>query len=78
MEMLRNDGWISLNTTDTLLRYKSEWDPRMHARTNGGYIDGTIGVPKVEESNEKLVCINCQISGPSARDIVHDPGDFPC
>ena len=55
--MLRNDGWISLNTTDILLRYKSEWDPRMHARTNGGYIDGTIGVPKVEESNEKLVCI---------------------
>ena len=47
MEMNRGDSWISLYTTDTLLRYKSEWDPRRHARTKGGYLDGEIRVPKV-------------------------------
>ena len=48
MEMPRDDGWINLYTTDTLLRYKSEWDPRLHAHTKGGYLDGEIRVPKVE------------------------------
>jgi len=47
MEMPRDDGWINLYTTDTLLRYKSEWDPRLHAHTKGGYLDGEIRVPKV-------------------------------
>jgi len=47
MEVDRGDSWISLYTTDTLLRYKSEWDPRLHAHTKGGYLDGEIRVPKV-------------------------------
>jgi len=47
MEVNRGDSWISLYTTDTLLRYKSEWDPRLHAHTKGGYLDGEIRVPKV-------------------------------
>ena len=47
MEASRGDSWISLYTTDTLLRYKSEWDPRLHAHTKGGYLDGEIRVPKV-------------------------------
>ena len=47
MEVNRGDSWISLYTTDTLLRYKSEWDPRLHAHTRGGYLDGEIRVPKV-------------------------------
>merc|ERR1712165_698921 len=53
MEMSRDDGWINLYTTDTLLRYKSEWDPRLHAHTKGGYLDGEIRVPKVNP-NETL------------------------
>ena len=54
MEMPRDDGWINLYTTDTLLRYKSEWDPRLHAHTKGGYLDGEIRVPKVEQGNYSL------------------------
>ena len=42
-----NDRAISLFTTDILLRYKSEWDPRAHAHTKGGYLDGEIRVPRV-------------------------------
>merc|ERR1711936_402517 len=38
---------VNLFTTDTLLRYKSEWDPRQHAHTKGGYLEGEIRVPKV-------------------------------
>jgi len=53
MEVHRGDSWISLYTTDTLLRYKSEWDPRLHAHTKGGYLDGEIRVPKVNP-NETL------------------------
>jgi len=53
MEASRGDSWISLYTTDTLLRYKSEWDPRLHAHTKGGYLDGEIRVPKVNP-NETL------------------------
>ena len=42
-----NDCAISLFTTDILLRYKSEWDPRAHAHTKGGYLEGEIRVPRV-------------------------------
>ena len=45
--MVSNDCSISLYTTDILLRYKSEWDPRAHAHTKGGYLDGEIRVPRV-------------------------------
>ena len=38
---------VNLFTTDTLLRYKSEWDPRKHGLTKGGYLEGEIRVPKV-------------------------------
>merc|ERR1711936_1090335 len=53
METNRGDSWITLYTQDTLLRYKSEWDPRLHAHTKGGYLDGEIRVPKVN-LNETL------------------------
>ena len=53
MEANRGDSWISLYTTDTLLRYKSEWDPRVHANTKGGYLEGRIRVPEVEHPHEK-------------------------
>ena len=55
MEASRGDSWISLYTTDTLLRYKSEWDPRLHAHTKGGYLDGEIRVPKVVFISPKLM-----------------------
>lgn len=45
--MAGRDCSISLFTTDILLRYKSEWDPRAHAHTKGGYLDGEIRVPKL-------------------------------
>jgi len=51
-----SDCWISLYTTDTLLRYKSEWDPRAHAHTKGGYLDGEIRVPQVAAA-EKLTMV---------------------
>ena len=56
--MPRDDGWINLYTTDTLLRYKSEWDPRLHAHTKGGYLDGEIRVPKVELDLRTTVLIS--------------------
>ena len=49
----QDDGWIILYTTDTLLRYKSEWDPRVLANTKGGYLEGRIRVPEVEKTHEK-------------------------
>ena len=55
MELNRGDSWISLYTTDTLLRYKSEWDPRLHAHTKGGYLDGEIRVPKVVFISPEMV-----------------------
>eukprot|EP00092_Neocalanus_flemingeri_P013332 GFUD01014373.1.p1 GENE.GFUD01014373.1~~GFUD01014373.1.p1 ORF type:complete len:720 (+),score=156.72 GFUD01014373.1:162-2321(+) len=39
---------IDLFTTDNLLRYISEWDPREPAHTKGGYMDGEIKIPNVE------------------------------
>ena len=62
MEVNRGDSWISLYTTDTLLRYKSEWDPRLHAHTKGGYLDGEIRVPKVVSISPKvmLYVLTCQ------------------
>ena len=57
MEVNRGDSWISLYTTDTLLRYKSEWDPRLHAHTKGGYLDGEIRVPKVVFISSKLMSL---------------------
>jgi len=36
---------IELRTTQTLLRYISEWDPREAAHTKGGYLEGEIKVP---------------------------------
>ena len=29
------------------LIHKSEWDPRAHAHTKGGYLDGEIKLPRV-------------------------------
>jgi len=52
--MVSNDCSISLYTTDILLRYKSEWDPRAHAHTKGGYLDGEIRVPRVP-SGERMI-----------------------
>ena len=57
MEVNRGDSWISLYTTDTLLRYKSEWDPRLHAHTKGGYLDGEIRVPKVVFISSRLMSL---------------------
>ena len=57
MEANRGDSWISLYTTDTLLRYKSEWDPRLHAHTKGGYLDGEIRVPKVVFISSRLMSL---------------------
>ena len=53
MAMPQDDWWIILDTTDINLRYKSEWDPRVHANTKGGYLEGEIRVPKVEQPHEK-------------------------
>ena len=36
---------IDLETTQVLMRYKSEWDPREAAHTKGGYLEGQIKVP---------------------------------
>lgn len=36
---------IELTTTQTLIRYISEWDPREAAHTKGGYLEGEILVP---------------------------------
>jgi len=57
MEANRGDSWISLYTTDTLLRYKSEWDPRLHAHTKGGYLDGEIRVPKVNPNETMFMTL---------------------
>jgi len=54
VKMVSNDCSISLFTTDILLRYKSEWDPRAHAHTKGGYLDGEIRVPRVS-SGERMI-----------------------
>ena len=54
MAMPQDDRWIILYTTDTLLRYKSELDPRVHANTKGGYLEGRIRVPKLEQPHEKV------------------------
>jgi len=43
---------VSLGTTDILLRYKSEWDPRAHAHTKGGYLEGEITLPQVGPGEE--------------------------
>ena len=36
---------IELQTTQVLMRYISEWDPREAAHTKGGYLEGQIKVP---------------------------------
>lgn len=36
---------IDLETTQVLMRYISEWDPREAAHTKGGYLEGHIKVP---------------------------------
>ena len=54
--MVSNDCAISLFTTDILLRYKSEWDPRAHAHTKGGYLDGEIRVPRVSHLQRVMLC----------------------
>jgi len=38
---------ININSTSNLLRYISEWDPRLKAHTKGGYIDGEIKIPHI-------------------------------
>ena len=37
---------IDLQTTQVLMRYISEWDPREAAHTKGGYLEGVIKVPE--------------------------------
>ena len=54
MAMPQDDGWIILKTTDIFVRYKAELDPRLHANTKGGYLEGRIRVPKVEQPHEKV------------------------
>ena len=54
MAMPEDDVWIILKTTDALVRYKAEWDPRVYANTKGGYLEGWIRVPKVEQPHEKV------------------------
>ena len=54
MAMPQDYWWIILDTTDINLRYKSEWDPRVLANTKGGYLEGRIRVPKVEQLHEKV------------------------
>ena len=54
-KMVSNDCSISLYTTDILLRYKSEWDPRAHAHTKGGYLDGEIRVPRVSHKQRVML-----------------------
>ena len=53
MAMPQDDVWIILYTTDIFVRYKSEWDPRVHANTKGGYLEGRIRVPEVEKTHGK-------------------------
>jgi len=38
---------INLATSANLLRYISEWDPREHAHTKGGYMEGSITIPNI-------------------------------
>ena len=68
---------VNLFTTDTLLRYKSEWDPRQHAHTKGGYLEGEIRVPKVVSICKRYV-LTCPCLGSSKPDIAHDIGDISC
>ena len=42
---------IDIETEQSLFRYGSEWNPKAHAQTKGGYIQGRIGVP---QGHEKL------------------------
>ena len=53
MAMPEDDVWIILKTTDALVRYKAELDPKRKANTKGGYLKGEIRVPKVEQPHEK-------------------------
>ena len=68
---------VNLFTTDTLLRYKSEWDPRQHAHTKGGYLEGEIRVPKVISICKRYV-LTCPCLGSSKPDIAYDIGDISC
>ena len=36
---------VEVSTSETLIRYVSEWDPRVAAHTKGGYLEGTIHLP---------------------------------
>jgi len=36
---------VHLSTSQTLMRYISEWDPREAAHTKGGYLEGSISLP---------------------------------
>ena len=54
MAMPQDDGWIILKTTDIFVRYKAELDPKVYANTKGGYLEGRIRVPKVEQPHEKV------------------------
>ena len=78
MAMPQDDGWINLYKTDVLLRYKSELDPKVHAHTKGGYLEGRIRCLRWNNHMKKVECIAFQISGCSERDNVHVPRDIPC
>ena len=40
---------LELDTTHLLLRYVSEWDPTGKGTTKGGYLEGSIKVPPIDE-----------------------------
>ena len=48
---------IELKTTQTLIRYISEWDPREAAHTKGGYLEGEISVPEHHTSVTKVILV---------------------
>ena len=41
-----NESNILITSTQNKIHYPSEWDPRGHAQTKGGYLEGEITVPK--------------------------------
>lgn len=45
---------IELETRQSLFRYGSEWNPKAHAQTKGGYIQGIISVPPTSHKVMKM------------------------
>ena len=45
-----NEFNILITSTRNKIHYPSEWDPRGHAKTKGGYLEREITIPKYNEA----------------------------